>query len=67
MKIQEKIPLAKYTTLKVGGPARFFCEAENEKEILEAMEFAEEKKLPVFVLGGGSNILVSDKGFDGLV
>ncbi|HLM83918.1 MAG TPA: FAD-binding protein, partial [Candidatus Bathyarchaeia archaeon] len=67
MKIKENIPLAPYTTFKIGGPARFFCEAENEHEILEALKFAKEKDLPVFVLGGGSNVLVSDKGFDGLV
>ena len=67
MEIKENIPLAPYTTLKVGGPAKFFCEAQNEDEIVEAMKFAREKNLPVFVLGGGSNILVSDKGFDGLV
>ena len=67
MNIQENIPLAQYTTLKVGGAARFFCEAKNEEEISGAVKFAEEKKLPVFVLGGGSNILVSDKGFDGVV
>ncbi|OGI27974.1 MAG: UDP-N-acetylenolpyruvoylglucosamine reductase [Candidatus Moranbacteria bacterium RIFOXYB1_FULL_43_19] len=67
MEIRENIALAQYTTLKAGGPAKFFCEAEDEEEILEALEFAEEKKQPVFVLGGGSNILVSDKGFDGVV
>jgi len=67
MKIQENIPLAPYTTLKVGGPAKFFVETINEDEIVEALKFAREKKLPVFVLGGGSNILVSDKGFEGLV
>ena len=67
MKIQENISLAQYTTFKIGGPARFFCEAESEKEILEALKFAQGKSLPVFVLGGGSNVLVSDKGFDGLV
>ena len=66
MNIQKNIPLAPYTTFKIGGPARFFCEAKNENEILEALEFAKEKNLPVFVLGGGSNVLVSDKGFDGL-
>ena len=66
MKFQKNI-LATYTTLKVGGPARFFCEAKNEEEILEALKFAEEKNIPVFILGGGSNILVSDKGFDGLL
>jgi UDP-N-acetylmuramate dehydrogenase len=67
MNIQKNIPLAPYTTFKIGGPARFFCEAENEEEILEALKLAQKKKLPVFVLGGGSNVLVSDKGFDGLV
>jgi len=67
MVIKENIPLAPFTTLKIGGPAKFFCEAKNEEEILESVKFAEEKNLPVFVLGGGSNILVSDKGFNGLV
>lgn len=67
MKIQENIALAPYTTFKIGGPARFFCEAKSEDEILGALEFAREKDLPVFVLGGGSNVLVADKGFNGLV
>ena len=67
MKIQKNIPLAPYTTFKIGGPARVFCEAKNEEEIFEALKFAQEKELPVFFLGGGSNVLVSDKGFDGLV
>ncbi|MFH0929835.1 MAG: UDP-N-acetylmuramate dehydrogenase [Candidatus Moraniibacteriota bacterium] len=67
MNIRKNIPLAQYTTFKIGGPARFFCEAKDEEEILEALEFAREKNLPVFVLGGGSNVLVSDKGFDGVV
>jgi UDP-N-acetylmuramate dehydrogenase len=67
MNIQENIPLAPYTTFRIGGPAKFFVEAGKEDEIVEALEFAKEKNLPVFVLGGGSNVLVSDKGFDGLV
>ena len=67
MEIQENILLSKYTILKIGGPAKYFIEAKNEEEILEAVKFAEEKKLPTFVLGGGSNVLVSDKGFDGVV
>ena len=67
MKIQKNILLASYTTFKIGGPAKFFCEAKDEDEIVEALKFAREKNLPVFVLGGGSNVLVSDKGFDGLV
>ena len=67
MKIQKNILLAPYTTFKIGGAAKFFCEVKNEEEILEALKFAREKNLSVFVLGGGSNLLVSDKGFDGLV
>lgn len=67
LNIQKNIPLALYTTFKIGGAAKFFCEAKNEEEILEALKLAQEKNLPVFVLGGGSNVLVSDKGFDGIV
>jgi UDP-N-acetylmuramate dehydrogenase len=67
MNIRKNIPLAQYTTFKIGGPAKFFCEAAQEEEILEALKFAKEKSFPVFILGGGSNVLVSDKGFDGLV
>jgi len=63
----ENYALAPLTTLKVGGAARFFIRAENENEIAEAVDFARKRDLPVFVLGGGSNILISDKGFDGLV
>jgi len=67
MNISENVPLAPLTTLEVGGPARFFASVETEDEVIEAFGFARERGLPVFVLGGGSNILVSDKGFEGLV
>jgi UDP-N-acetylmuramate dehydrogenase len=67
MDFKENVTFALHTTLKVGGPAKFFCEAKDEQEISEALEFARRKNLPVFVLGGGSNILVSDQGFEGLV
>ncbi len=67
IKIQENIALAPFTTLKIGGNARFFVRAENEAEALEAFNFARENSFSLFILGGGSNILVSDKGFDGLV
>ncbi|MDQ4121235.1 MAG: UDP-N-acetylmuramate dehydrogenase [Acidobacteriota bacterium] len=63
----ENYALAPLTTLKVGGAARFFVSAENENEIAEAVDFARKRDLPLFVLGGGSNILISDDGFDGLV
>jgi len=65
--IQKNIPLADLTTLRIGGLAKFFCVASNETELLEALDFASEKKIDFFVLGGGSNILFSDKGFSGLV
>jgi len=67
MLIQENIQLAEYTTFKIGGPARFFCAISDETSLAEAVRFAQAKDLPLFVLGGGSNILVSDKGFPGLV
>ena len=67
LKFQEFIPLAPYTTLQIGGPARFFCEVEGEAEVGEAVSFARERSLPLFVLGGGSNLLVSDAGFEGVV
>lgn len=67
IKIQKNIPLSEYTTFKIGGLAKFFCVVKNVNEIKEALEFAEKNKLEIFILGGGSNILVSDKGFNGLV
>ncbi|MDQ2933065.1 MAG: UDP-N-acetylmuramate dehydrogenase [bacterium] len=67
MIIQENVTLAEYTTFKIGGPARFFCSVTTEEELHAAAVFAQEKKIPVFVLGGGSNILVNDRGFDGMV
>ena len=66
LQFREFVPLAPYTTLRIGGPARFFCEAASEAEVAEASSFAVERGLPLFVLGGGSNLLVSDAGFDGL-
>jgi len=67
MKILENINLAEYTTFKIGGPARFFCIAESVDDVKQAVTFAKEKEIPFFVLGGGSNLLVSDTGFPGLV
>ena len=67
IRIQEQVPLAPYTTFRIGGPARYFCEVTSQDELLEAVTFARERSLPLFVLGGGSNLLVSDSGFDGLV
>lgn len=55
------------TTLGVGGRARYFAEAASNEELIAGVEWARSQSLPLFVLGGGSNIIVSDSGFDGLV
>ncbi len=55
------------TTLAVGGPARYFCEAHSKADVCDALVLVRERDLPVFVMGGGSNLVVSDAGFAGLV
>ena len=65
--IEKDISLAPLTTLKIGGEARFFARAANAGQIVEGLEFARQHSLPVFILGGGSNVLIADEGFDGLV
>ncbi len=67
MQFLEEVPLAPYTTFQIGGPARWFAEAVSEDDIAAGIAFAGERKLPLFILGGGSNLLVSDAGFSGLV
>lgn len=67
MIIRRDVPLAGLTTLGVGGPARFLVEARTEAEIAEALAFAAGEGVETFVLGGGSNLLVADAGFPGLV
>ena len=67
LRVLESVPLAPYTTLGIGGPARFMVCAKTEAHVLDALQFARARGCPVFVLGGGSNILVSDSGFPGLV
>ena len=67
MNIREYEPLSRHTTLRTGGPARYFIEAASAGEINEALAFARQRALPVFVLGGGSNVLVNDAGFPGVV
>jgi len=59
MLIEENKPLAPFTTFGIGGPARWFVEAASEAEIAEAAAWAEERGVPLFVLGGGSNLLVN--------
>jgi UDP-N-acetylmuramate dehydrogenase len=67
MQMKENQPLAPFTTFGIGGPARWFVEAASEDEIVEAAAWARGRGVPLFVLGGGSNLLVADEGFDGLV
>jgi UDP-N-acetylmuramate dehydrogenase len=66
-KIRENVPLADYTTMKVGGLARYFVEVENKEELKQFLGWAEEENLPIFILAGGSNLIISDQGFEGLV
>src|SRR5688572_9445534 len=65
--ILENAPLAPYTTLGIGGPARYLAQATDESHVVEALNFADSRAVPLFILGGGSNILISDSGFRGLV
>ncbi|OGL66014.1 UDP-N-acetylenolpyruvoylglucosamine reductase [Candidatus Uhrbacteria bacterium RIFCSPLOWO2_01_FULL_47_24] len=65
--VKENEILAPYTTFKIGGPARYFFVAHTSDDVVKAVQAAKEYEIPFFVLGGASNILVSDKGFDGLV
>jgi UDP-N-acetylmuramate dehydrogenase len=67
MRIEENRPLAPLTTLGIGGPARWFVSSETEADISESAAWAREKGIPLFLLGGGSNLLVDDAGFNGLV
>jgi UDP-N-acetylmuramate dehydrogenase len=64
--VEENISLKEYTTMNTGGVARYFVKVESVEEVIQAARFAEQKALPVLVLGGGSNMLISDEGFDGL-
>jgi UDP-N-acetylmuramate dehydrogenase len=65
--LQENLPLSEWTTFGIGGPARYFLNATSEQDVFDALDFAKAQHLPVFVLGGGSNLLVADRGFNGLV
>jgi len=66
-KIKTGVKLSAYTTFKIGGAARFFFEPDSLKELRDAVVFAKAKGIPVFILGAGSNILVSDSGLNALV
>ena len=67
LRILENILLAPYTTFQVGGPARWFCAPASREEFAEALRFSWDRKIPYFLLGKGSNLVVSDAGHPGLV
>jgi UDP-N-acetylmuramate dehydrogenase len=67
MNVRENVGLAPLTTLQVGGAARYFVEAKSPDEVCAAVEFARSRNLPLFVLGGGSNVVIADAGWPGLV
>jgi len=65
--MQKNYPLSKLTTFKIGGTADYFSQVKKEEELVKAVNFAKERALPILVIGEGSNVLVSDKEFQGLV
>jgi UDP-N-acetylmuramate dehydrogenase len=67
LNVRENVPLAGITTFGVGGPAHRFVEVSTQEEAAQSLVFACEQALPLFVLGGGSNVLISDTGYPGLV
>jgi UDP-N-acetylenolpyruvoylglucosamine reductase len=67
MNVEEGVRLARFTTIGTGGPARAFARPESAEELGQALRFARERDLPVATVGLGSNLLIADRGFDGLV
>src|SRR3989454_625418 len=67
VELREQVPLAPYTTLGLGGEARYFVECGSEDEVRAALAYAAERRLPAYVLGGGSNVVFLDSGFPGLI
>lgn len=65
--IKENVSLKNYTSFKIGGRAKYFFVAQTEKDLISAINLAKEINLPFFILGGGSNLLVSDREYKGLV
>jgi len=67
VELREHVPLAPYTTFGLGGKARYFVECGSEDEVRAALAYAAERRLPAYVLGGGSNVVFLDSGFPGLI
>jgi len=67
LEFKEQVDFSDLTTFKIGGPARFFFSVEKKKQLPEVIERAKQEQLPYFILGNGSNLLVADEGYEGLV
>lgn len=67
MKISENVPLSSLTTMRLGGPARYFIEVENRADVPEAYNFAKSHDLPTFIIGGGANTIARDEGYNGVI
>ncbi len=65
--VKAEVPLAQFCTIDVGGPARYFVAARSDREVCDAVAWARNANLPMLVLGGGSNVVIADRGFPGLV
>ena len=65
--LRRNVPLASYTTLRIGGPAAYFAEPKNEEELSRFLSWVKQEELPFFVLGNGSNVIFDDAGYEGLV
>lgn len=66
-RLKEQEPMATHVNFRIGGPARWFTDVRTVEELQQAVELCEQNEVPYFVLGGGSNTLVSDEGFEGVV
>jgi UDP-N-acetylmuramate dehydrogenase len=65
--IKKNVLLKNHTTFRIGGPAKYFLIAQKKEQVIKALQLAKKLNIPFFILGGGSNVLVADKGFNGLV
>lgn len=65
--LQQNISLANHTTFRIGGAAKYFTVVKNKEEFIKVLRMAKEKEIKFFIMGGGSNLLISDDGYDGLV
>lgn len=67
MQIRENVPISELTTMRIGGLARYVCEISSKDDIIEVWNFAKERKLPIWFMGGGANTIGKDAGFDGVI